>query len=220
LQSEPYQAPVAGQDERVRPFGLWPRLTWFVIGSVASWTASSVIGFHQGQSRDYTRSLPPSLREIAPEWLTDALAVTAGSLVMITSADSTNASALIHPVHHGSFPVMEFEVFYDKNEQHRILAEDVEDYLRPIYQSDAQYVVVLLGPEFPKRIWTKFESEQFKTRFGEGAVIPVWFKNAPPGMFDESARVGGLEYDPGLDRDTQIAHFADILRQKIAESRV
>jgi hypothetical protein len=104
LQSEPYQAPVAGQDERVRPFGLWPRLTWFVIGSVASWTASSVIGFHQGQSRDYTRSLPPSLREIAPEWLTDALAVTAGSLVMITSADSTNASALIHPVHHGSFP--------------------------------------------------------------------------------------------------------------------
>ena len=33
---------------------------------------------------------------------------------------------------------MEFEVFYDQHEQHRILAEDVEDYLRPIYQSDAQ----------------------------------------------------------------------------------
>jgi len=31
----------------------------------------------------------------------------------------------------------EFAVFYDRNEQHRILAEDVEDYLRPIYQSDA-----------------------------------------------------------------------------------
>ena len=28
----------------------------------------------------------------------------------------------------------EVEVFYDKNEQHRILAEDVEEYLRPIYQ--------------------------------------------------------------------------------------
>jgi hypothetical protein len=39
----------------------------------------------------------------------------------------------------------EFEVFYDKNEQHRILAADVEDYLRPIYQSDAQYILALLS---------------------------------------------------------------------------
>jgi hypothetical protein len=31
----------------------------------------------------------------------------------------------------------EFEVFYDKNEQHRILAEDVEDYLAPIYSTRA-----------------------------------------------------------------------------------
>ncbi|ERN41595.1 ATPase family protein associated with various cellular activities (AAA) [Rubidibacter lacunae KORDI 51-2] len=118
-----------------------------------------------------------------------------------------------------SLQEMEFEVFYDRNEQHRILAEDVEDYLRPIYQSDAQYVVVLLGPDFPKRIWTKFESEQFRERFGTGAVIPIWFKNAPPGMFDESTRVGGLEYDPESDLNDQISHFADTLRKKIGESR-
>jgi len=31
----------------------------------------------------------------------------------------------------------ELEVFYDKNEQHRILAENVEEYLAPIYASDA-----------------------------------------------------------------------------------
>jgi hypothetical protein len=31
----------------------------------------------------------------------------------------------------------EVEVFYDKNEQHRILAQDVEEYLRPIYQTEA-----------------------------------------------------------------------------------
>jgi hypothetical protein len=114
---------------------------------------------------------------------------------------------------------LECEVFYDKNEQHRILAEDIEDYLRPIYQSDAQYVIALLGPDFPKRIWTKFESDQFKRRFGQGAVIPIWFKNAPPGMFDESGRVGGLEFDPDDDPDFQIAYFADVLRQKIGESR-
>jgi hypothetical protein len=114
---------------------------------------------------------------------------------------------------------MEFAVFYDQNEQHRILAEDIEDYLRPIYQSDAQFVIALLGPEYPKRIWTKFESEQFKERFKSGAVIPVWFANASPGMFDESTRVGGLTYDPAKDRDNQIAAIADLLRRKIASVR-
>jgi hypothetical protein len=64
----------------------------------------------------------------------------------------------------------ELEVFYDKNEQHRMLARDVEEYLRPIYQSEAQFVVVLLGRDYPKRIWTKIESEAFQARFSEGAV--------------------------------------------------
>ncbi len=60
----------------------------------------------------------------------------------------------------------EFAVFYDKNEQHRILAENIEDYLVPIYHSEAKYVVCLLGPDYPKRVWTKFESDQFKERLG------------------------------------------------------
>ncbi|MGC2182990.1 MAG: hypothetical protein WA637_06915, partial [Terriglobales bacterium] len=80
----------------------------------------------------------------------------------------------------------ELEVFYDENEQARILADSVEDYLGPIYASEAAYVIVLLGPEYPKRIWTAFESEQFRARFGEKTVIPIWFTTAPPGMFDES----------------------------------
>jgi hypothetical protein len=111
----------------------------------------------------------------------------------------------------------EFEVFYDKNEQYRILAENIEDYLGPIYSSEAVYVVCFLGPEYPKRIWTKFESEQFKARFGQNAVIPVWFTTAPPGIFDESARVGGFMFDPNGDADAQLREFADLLTKKIAE---
>lgn len=120
---------------------------------------------------------------------------------------------------HSILQDMEFEVFYDHNEQHRILAEDIEDYLRPIYQSDAQFVVALLGPEFPKRIWTKFESEQFRERFRQGSVIPVWFTSAPSGMFDESTRVGGITFDPRRDRAAQVAEIAELLRRKIADTR-
>jgi hypothetical protein len=114
----------------------------------------------------------------------------------------------------------EIEVFYDKNEQHRILAEDIEDYLRPIYQSDAQFVVVLLSKEFPKRIWTKFESEQFKQRFKKGGVVPIWFSDAPPGAFDESGRVGGITYDVAKDSAPQVAIICEILGKKIEETRL
>lgn len=114
----------------------------------------------------------------------------------------------------------ELEVFYDKNEQHRILAADVEDYLRPIYQSDAQFIVALLGPEYPKRIWARFESEQFQKRFGDGAVIPVWFASVPEGAFDESRRVGGFTYDPGKPAGAQVAELANLVRKKIGDSRV
>src|SRR5271166_314097 len=56
----------------------------------------------------------------------------------------------------------ELEVFYDKNERHRILAENVEEYLAPIYASEAQFVICILGPTYPTKIWAKFESKQFE----------------------------------------------------------
>lgn len=113
----------------------------------------------------------------------------------------------------------ELSVFYDKNEQHRILAQNVEDYLAPIYKSEAAFVVVLLGKEYPKRIWTKFESDQFKERFGDNAVIPIWFSDAPPGMFDETTKVGGVTFDRESDIKAQISEICELLCSKIAEHK-
>jgi hypothetical protein len=115
---------------------------------------------------------------------------------------------------------LEFEVFYDRHEQHRIMAENVEDYLAPIYRSDASFVVCLLGPDYPKRVWTKFESDQFKERFGEGRVIPVWFNTAPPGVFDESGQVGGYSFDPSDEHSPQIDELVELIRKKIGEERI
>lgn len=111
----------------------------------------------------------------------------------------------------------ELSVFYDVNEQHRILANNVEDYLAPIYRSEASFVVVLLGPDYPKRIWTKFESEQFKQRFGENAIIPIWFRNAPPGMFDETSKYGGTTLDRGCPVDAEVERIGSLLCKKIEE---
>jgi len=40
----------------------------------------------------------------------------------------------------------EVAVFYDKNEQHRILAKDIQDYLAPIYRSDAKGLLKINFP--------------------------------------------------------------------------
>jgi hypothetical protein len=113
----------------------------------------------------------------------------------------------------------ESEVFYDKNEQHRILAVDLEEYLRPIYQSEAQFVVVLLSRSYPKKVWTKFESDQFKERFKTGDVVPVWFSDAPAGMFDDSRRVGGLTFDVSLPVDQEVGRIVKVLLQMLGERR-
>jgi hypothetical protein len=113
----------------------------------------------------------------------------------------------------------ETEVFYDKSEQHRILAADVEEYLRPIYQSEARFIVVLIGTAYPKKIWTRFESDQFRERFGTDSVIPIWFSNVPAGAFDNSRKYGGWTLDRNKPMSAQLDELKDTLLRKLADSR-
>jgi hypothetical protein len=101
-----------------------------------------------------------------------------------------------------------------------MLAEDIEEYLAPIYRSEAEFVICLLSSDYPKRIWTKFESEQFKDRFKDGEVIPVWFSDAPVGIFDETSRKCGFTYDPKKNMESQVTEFVEILRKKVSEKRM
>lgn len=113
----------------------------------------------------------------------------------------------------------EISVFYDKNEQHRILANDVEEYLAPIYRSESRFVVPLLSTDYPKKIWTKFESEQFKQRFGQNSVIPIWYSDTSPGLFDESRKVGGMTFDSSSDFAAQVTIIVNALARKVEEER-
>jgi len=111
----------------------------------------------------------------------------------------------------------EVSVFYDKNEQHRILAENVEDYLAPIYKSEASFVVVLLSDKYPVKIWTKFESEQFKHRFGDNSIIPIWYENMTTSFFDMTSKYGGISFDPSGDVDAQANIIVETICKKLAE---
>lgn len=110
-------------------------------------------------------------------------------------------------------------VFYDKNEQSRILAENVEDYLAPIYSSQATFVIALLSQHYPRKIWTKFESDNFKQRFGDNSIIPIWYSNSTPGLFDETRKYGGITFETDDDADAQAQSICIQLLEKIAEER-
>jgi hypothetical protein len=120
---------------------------------------------------------------------------------------------------HTALAEYQVEVFYDRNEQHRILAQNVEDYLLPIYQSEARFIIPLLSSEYPERVWARIESNAFKERFGENSVIPIWFSDAVPGAFDESRKYGGVIFNIDDELVGQAEQIADVLVRKLAEDR-
>lgn len=113
----------------------------------------------------------------------------------------------------------EFEVFYDFHEQHRIVAEDIEDYLRPIYQSEARYVVAFLGQDYPRKIWTNIESDAFRNRLADGEVIPILFDDSSPSIFDPSRKIGNLQIDRKANRADEVERVCKVLIRKMSETQ-
>jgi hypothetical protein len=112
---------------------------------------------------------------------------------------------------------LDFEVFYDLNEQFRMLAQDLEEYLEPIYQSEARFVVCIMSNEYPSRIWTKFESEAFRGRFSRGEVIPVLVDGFEPSNFDTLTKIGYWRLRNDGSLEAEIRRLVDYLRRKIVD---
>lgn len=114
----------------------------------------------------------------------------------------------------------EISVFYDFDEQAQILGIDVESYLAPVYQSESSFIVPIMGPDYPDRLWTRFESKQFEDRFGENAVIPVWFTPVAQGVFDSSRKYGGFTFDRSQPIDAQVERLTKSLSERLKDFRL
>lgn len=114
----------------------------------------------------------------------------------------------------------EIATFYDNNEQAEILGENIEEYLYPIYKSDALFVVPLMSKNYPNRIWTKMESKAFKERFGKNSVIPIWFDDVGDSMFDISKDYGGITFKTHGNQDDEIDKIVTLLAKKIEQRRI
>jgi hypothetical protein len=113
----------------------------------------------------------------------------------------------------------EISVFYDRDEQHKILAVDVEDYLVPIYRTEALFVLPILSPDYPTRIWAKIESDAFRDRFGSGSVIPIKLNTVQEGFFNDYMKYGHLSLDLSKNIDEQLEEIADTLARRMLAER-
>ncbi len=110
----------------------------------------------------------------------------------------------------------ELQVLYDLAEQDRILAEDIERYLAPIYESRTRFVVAVLGERYGQKRWTIMESDRFKHRIERGEVIPVWSTAVPVSAFDKTRDIGAMRFDPNGDLQAQARVVAGVVARKIA----
>lgn len=106
-------------------------------------------------------------------------------------------------------------VFYDKNASADILGKDLERYFEPIYAADAKYVIAMIDSNYPKKIWTTFESKQYKDRFGDNTVIPILFEDFTPSPFDEFFKRGYEKIDTTKDIESQVKYIVDLLITKL-----
>jgi hypothetical protein len=113
----------------------------------------------------------------------------------------------------------EVEVFYDFDLQSLILGRDLEEYLGPVYRSEARYVVPLLSTHYPQRLWTKFESDQFKNRFGTNSVFSINFTDVASGFFSDDQKYGALRFDRAGDVEDQLNAIANTLCDRLIRDR-
>lgn len=109
-------------------------------------------------------------------------------------------------------------VFYDKSEESKILANDVEAVLGPKYSDESRFVVAVLGERYGEKRWTLFESDKYKHRIENHEVIPVFSKKLPQSAFDPLVSIGGRTFDPDGNLEAQAKDIANAVAQKLAES--
>ncbi|MGW2117631.1 TIR domain-containing protein [Streptomyces zhihengii] len=108
-------------------------------------------------------------------------------------------------------------VFYDMAEQHRFLGQDVETYMGPIYASGSRFVIAVLGEMYGLKRWPLFEVTQYKGRFADGEVIPIWADGIAPSPTDPVRELGYLTFEASGDVAAQATEHASVLTRMLAD---
>ena len=112
----------------------------------------------------------------------------------------------------------DLSVFYDKSQESKIMAQDVEAVLGPKYSTESRFVVAILGEKYGLKKWTLFESDNYRHRIEKFEVIPIVSAKVPENAFDPLRKIGGRRFDPDGDLGTQAREIADAIAGTLSES--
>lgn len=112
----------------------------------------------------------------------------------------------------------DLSVFYDKSEESKIMASDVEAVLGPKYSTESRFVVAILGVKYGLKKWTLFESENYRHRIETFEVIPIVSSKVSDNAFDPLRKIGGRRFDPDGDLPEQAREIAGAIAAKLSES--
>lgn len=113
----------------------------------------------------------------------------------------------------------DYNVFYDMDARAEILGRNLEEYFYPIYNSEAEYVIVFLDNHYANKVWTVFESKSYKERFAHDAVIPIVSRDFKISPTDILFNKGYLPIDFNSDIDKQVRELATLLDEKFKSKR-
>jgi hypothetical protein len=113
----------------------------------------------------------------------------------------------------------EINTFYDKDHASEMLAEDIEQYLAPIYASNARFVICILGEHYPKKIWTVFESKQYAPKIGKSEVIPIVLPTFTIAPTDSLYNKGRIDFQESEEFEQEIDRIVGMLREKLSSTR-
>lgn len=112
----------------------------------------------------------------------------------------------------------DLSVFYDKSEESKIMAQDVEAVLGPKYATESRYVVAILGEKYGLKKWTLIESDKYRHRIENHEVIPIVSIKVPENAFDPLRKIGGRRFDPDSDLEAQARDIAAAIAGTLSES--
>ena len=101
------------------------KITWFVIGFLASWLTWATIAFVRAQPRDYTAKCSAELKDIGfNTWLTHAVGWKYGSITMYRSGEKASAAMLAVFSEHTGLPSIYADDRESKGEPDQIMVMD------------------------------------------------------------------------------------------------
>lgn len=113
-----------------------------------------------------------------------------------------------------------YAVFYDFNEQDRLLGVSVDEFLEDVFTRQSRFAVVVLSNAYGRRRSHTFEADILRDVVPPNRLLPIYDTARPCGPFEKLFQHGHLWLDSSAEIEPQAVRHAEIISRKIGSAVV